>query len=78
MQIIYIGGNMPKIEYYTIDDVAQGISEFIPVPKRSQANYRKKGLLPHIKIGRQIYYTSEHIKQLFLNLESNSMNTKAE
>jgi hypothetical protein len=76
MQIIYIGENMERKEYYTIDDVAQGINEFIPIPKRSQANYRKKGLLPHLKVGRQIYYTKQHLKQLFISLES--INTKAD
>jgi len=69
---------MSKTEYYTIDDVAKGIIGFIPIPKRSQANYRKKGLLPHIKIGRQIYYSPEHIKQLFSTLESKSIDSKAE
>ncbi len=67
-----------KTEYYTIKDIESGSSNYMPIPKRTQARYRKEGLLAYIKIGRQIYYTSEHIKQLFLNLESTSMNSKAE
>jgi ribosomal protein S1 len=65
-------------DYYTIEETEKGIEGFLPIPKITQANYRKQGLLHYIKVGRQIYYKTEHIKQLFLSLESKSMNTKAE
>ena len=59
-------------DYYTIDETEKGIDGFLPIPKRTQANYRKQGLLQFLKVGRQIYYRSEHLENLFLKLEKQS------
>jgi len=56
-------------DFYTIDETEKGINTFLPLSKRIQANYRKQGLLQFLKVGRQIYYRSEHLRQLFLKLE---------
>ena len=63
-------------DYYTIEETEKGIDEFLPIPKRTQANYRKQGLLQFLKVGRQIYYRSEHLRQLFLKLEQSSAQKK--
>jgi len=56
-------------DYYTINETEKGIDGFLPIPRSTQANYRKKGLLQFLKVGRQIYYRSEHLENLFLKLE---------
>jgi len=56
-------------EYFTIDETEKGIEGFLPIPKITQANYRKQGLLHYIKVGRQIYYKTEHLRHLFVKLE---------
>lgn len=56
-------------DYYTIEETEKGIDGFLPIPKTTQSKYRKEGLLVFIKVGRQIYYRNEHLKQLFVKLE---------
>jgi len=56
-------------DYFTIVETEKGIKGFLPIPKRTQANYRKQGLLQFLKIGKQIYYRSEHLQNLLLKLE---------
>jgi len=62
-------------DYYTINETEKGIEGFLPIPKRTQANYRKQGLLQFLKIGKQIYYRSEHLQNLLLKLEQISQPT---
>ena len=54
--------------YYTIKDVANGVVG-IRIPESSQRQYRKKGILRFIKIGRSIYYKPEYLQELLLRLE---------
>ena len=54
--------------YYTIKDVSNGIAG-IKIPESTQRQYRKKGILHFIKIGRNIYYKSEYLQELLLRLE---------
>ncbi len=61
-----------KINYHTIKDIENGINGFVPIPKRTQARYRKDGLLPFFRIGRQIYYRNEHLEYLFTKLEQHT------
>jgi len=58
--------------FYTIEETEKGIEGILPIPKRSQSNYRKKGLLKFIKVGRQIYYKHEYLQELLLKLEQSS------
>jgi hypothetical protein len=67
-----------KINYYTIKEIESGSSNFMPIPKRTQARYRKEGLLPFFRIGRQIYYKNEHLEYLFSKLEQHTVFKKAD
>lgn len=64
--------------YFTIEETEKGIDGFLPIPKRTQANYRKQGLLQYLKVGRQIYYRSEHLNNLFSKLENLAAQPKAD
>ncbi len=72
----------PKInienQYFSIQDLENGIDYLIPISKRTQARYRKIGLLPYIKIGRRIFYSQRHIEHLFKSLEVQTSKIKAE
>jgi hypothetical protein len=57
-------------EYYTIEEIEAGQAGVLAISKRTQARYRKEGLLPYIKIGRRIFYSKKHIEHLFKTLES--------
>ncbi len=59
-----------NITYFSIQDIEQGINGILPISKRTQAHYRKKGLLPYIKVGRRIFYSQKHIEYLFNALEA--------
>lgn len=72
MQNIYIGEKMR--DYHTIDEIEKGIDGFLPIPKRTQSKYRKEGLLKFFKLGRQIYYRTEHLKEFFIKLEQAAIN----
>ncbi len=57
--------------YYSIKDVANGIAG-IKIPESSQRQYRKRGTLRFIKIGRNIYYKPEYLQDLLVQLEKQS------
>ena len=57
-------------EYFTIEEVESGQVGALPIPRSTQARYRKEGILPYIKIGRRIFYSQKHIEQLFKALEA--------
>ena len=57
-------------KYYSIEELEAGLQEILPISKRTQARYRKEGLLPYIKIGRRIFYSKKHIEYLFNQLEA--------
>ncbi|HEO99660.1 MAG TPA: DNA-binding protein [Epsilonproteobacteria bacterium] len=61
-------------DYYTIEETEKGINGFLPIPRTTQSKYRKDGLLVFIKVGRQIYYRTEHLKDLFIKLEQPAIN----
>jgi hypothetical protein len=63
-------------DYYTIEETEKGIDGLLPIPKRTQANYRKQGLLQFLKVGRQIYYRLEHLNNLFSKLENLAVHPK--
>ena len=63
-------------EYYTIEDIEAGKAGVLPISKRTQARYRKEGILPYIKIGRRIFYSQKHIEQLFKALEAQTATLK--
>lgn len=65
-------------QYYTIEELEEGQTGILPISKRTQARYRKIGLLPYIKIGRRIFYSQKHIEHLFKSLEVQTGNTKAD
>ena len=57
--------------YFSIKDVANGIAG-IKIPESSQRQYRKRGTLRFIKIGRNIYYKPEYLQDLLERLEKQS------
>jgi predicted site-specific integrase-resolvase len=63
-------------EYFTVDEIESGVAGVLPISKRTQARYRKEGLLPYIKIGRRIFYSKKHIEHLFKMLENRSVIAK--
>ena len=63
-------------KYYSIEELEAGLQEILPISKRTQARYRKEGLLPYIKIGRRIFYSKKHIEYLFNQLEAQNTANK--
>jgi hypothetical protein len=64
-------------KYYTIEELEEGLTDILPISRRTQARYRKVGLLPYIKIGRRIFYSKTHIEQLFKALEAQTVQKEA-
>ena len=64
-------------QYYTIEELEDGQAGVLPISRRTQARYRKNGLLPYIKIGRRIFYSQKHIEHLFKALEAQTVQKDA-
>ena len=64
-------------QYYTIEELEDGQAGVLPISRRTQARYRKNGLLPYIKIGRRIFYSQKHIEHLFKALETQTVQKDA-
>lgn len=64
-------------KYYTIEELETGKAVVLPISRRTQAKYRKSGILPYIKIGRRIFYSQKHIEHLFKALEAQTAQKEA-